>query len=85
MSIPQRMKLLHLHKTLGWFECFARFTSIAWKTDSLLLDGIPSFAVPAVLLARLFDKPVLALVSEKDSQVIAESPFGLAGRLSLGN
>ena len=81
MSIPQRMKLLHLHKTLGWFECFARFTSIAWKTDSLLLDGIPSFAVPAVLLARLFDKPVLALVSEKDSQVIAESPFGLAGRL----
>lgn len=81
MSTSQRTKILHLHKALGWLECFARFTSIAWKTDSLLLDGIPGFAAPAVLLARLLDKPVLALVSEADLQVIAQSPLGLAGRM----
>lgn len=75
------MKLFHLHKTLGWFECFARFTSIAWKTDSLLLDGIPSFAVPAVLFARMLDKSVVVLVSEEDLKSFAKSKLGIEGRL----
>ena len=81
MSPPPKTKVLHLHKALGWLECFLRLLSISWRTDSLLLEGMPGFAVPAVLFARMFNKPVVALITEGDLQDISRSILGLAGRL----
>ena len=78
---PPKTKILHLHKSLSWLECLLRLVAISWKTDSLLLEGMPGFAMPAVLFARMFRNPIVALISEEDLQDISRSTLGLAGRL----
>lgn len=81
MPLKNKMKSLHLCKALGWLECLARLMSTQRRTDSLLLDGLPGFAVPAVLFAKLFDKPVMVLVSEEDLKSFLKRTFGISGRL----
>lgn len=81
MPLPEKMKSLHLCKALGWLECLTRLMSTQRRTDSLLLDGLPGFAVPAVLFAKLFDKPVMVLVSEENLNSFSKSKLGITGRL----
>ena len=81
MPLQNKMKSIHLCKALGWLECLAKLMSTHWRTNSLLLDGLPGFAVPAVLFAKLFDKPVMVLVSEENLNSFSKSKLGITGRL----
>lgn len=76
-SSQKKASVVLLHKSLCWFECLARLMTTHWRTDVLLLDGLPGFAVPAVFFAKLFDKPVTVLVKDKELRTFSGTGLGV--------